>query len=62
MIEPTETEGKATLDRFVEVMGRIADEIEKEPEVVRRAPHEAVVGRLDEVAAARTPVLTFKDT
>ena len=58
MIEPTETESKATLDRFVEVMNLIADEIEREPESLKDAPREAPVRRLDEVAAARTPVLT----
>jgi glycine dehydrogenase subunit 2 len=58
MIEPTETESKATLDRFVEVMNTIADEIENEPQLLRDAPHDSPVRRLDEVAAARTPVLT----
>ncbi len=58
MIEPTETESKATLDRFVAVMHQIADEIERDAELVRSAPHAAPVQRLDEVAAARTPRLT----
>lgn len=57
MIEPTETESLASLDRFVEVMLRIADEIEDDPQRVTTAPHAAFVGRVDEVAAARTPVL-----
>ena len=60
MIEPTETESLATLDRFVEVMNLIADEIESTPDVVRTAPQDTPVRRLDEVAAARTPVLTFE--
>ena len=58
MIEPTETESLATLDRFVDVMMQIADEIEAQPMVVKGAPHEAPVRRVDEVAAARVPVLT----
>ncbi len=58
MIEPTETEGKATLDRFVDVMLQIASEIENDTRTVNEAPHRAPVRRLDEVAAARTPVLT----
>lgn len=58
MVEPTETESKATLDRFVEVMNQIADEIERDPRLLKDAPQETPVRRLDEVAAARTPVLT----
>jgi glycine dehydrogenase subunit 2 len=59
MIEPTETESLATLDRFVAVMLRIADEIESEPALVKAAPQEADVRRMDEVAAARSPMLTY---
>ena len=58
MIEPTETESLATLDRFVDAMHRIADEITDDPILVKTAPHRAPVKRLDEVAAARKPVLT----
>ncbi|SIS63352.1 aminomethyl-transferring glycine dehydrogenase subunit GcvPB [Alicyclobacillus vulcanalis] len=57
MIEPTESESKETLDRFVEIMREIAREAEEEPEVVRSAPHRTIVGRLDEVKAARQPRL-----
>ena len=60
MIEPTETESKATLDRFVEVMSKISDEIESDVQVLRQAPHEAPIQRLDEVAAARNPVLVYE--
>jgi len=60
MIEPTETESKEILDEFVEVMLRIADEAEQDPEKVRSAPHNTVVGRLDETLAARQPVLRYK--
>lgn len=60
MIEPTETESKATLDHFINVMLQIADEIENDIETVKAAPHHAPVKRMDEVAAARTPRLTWR--
>lgn len=60
MIEPTETESKETLDYFVEVMQKIAQEAEANPELVTSAPHETVVGRLDEAYAARHPDLRWK--
>ncbi|MAE64338.1 MAG: glycine dehydrogenase (aminomethyl-transferring) [Phycisphaeraceae bacterium] len=60
MIEPTETESRATLDRFVDAMLAIADECEADAERVRTAPHRAPVSRLDEVAAARNPVLVYE--
>jgi glycine dehydrogenase subunit 2 len=53
MIEPTETESKQTLDNFVEVMEVIAREAGNNPELLHAAPHNTVVGRLDEVRAAR---------
>ncbi len=59
MIEPTETESRETLDRFAEAMERILEEAEKNPEVVKTAPHSTPVGRLDEVTAARRPILTW---
>jgi glycine dehydrogenase subunit 2 len=57
MIEPTETESKQTLDRFVEVMLKIADEAHNDPQLLHEAPHHTPVGRLDEVKAARDLVL-----
>jgi glycine dehydrogenase subunit 2 len=57
MIEPTETESKETLDAFAEAMLQIAQEARDNPEVVRSAPHNTPVARLDEVQAARQPVL-----
>lgn len=57
LIEPTETESKDTLDRFVEIISEIVHEINANPEVVRTAPHRLSVGRLDDVKAARNPVL-----
>lgn len=53
LIEPTETESKATLDRFVEVMKAILHEIQTQPERVKSAPHTLPVKRLDEVKAAK---------
>ncbi len=57
LVEPTETESKATLDRFVEILELIVKEITEDPEFVKSAPHTTPVGRLDEVRAARNPVL-----
>ncbi len=57
MIEPTESETPETLERFVEAMRSIAREAKEEPEKVRSAPHLTKLGRLDEVTAARRPVL-----
>ena len=59
MIEPTETENKETLDQFIDILIQIAKEAEEEPEKVLEAPHTTVVGRLDEVTAARKPVLRY---
>ena len=60
MIEPTETESREALDRFVDIMRRIATEAEQSPEVIRNAPATTVVGRLDEAAAARKPNLRWR--
>jgi glycine dehydrogenase subunit 2 len=57
MIEPTETESRETLDAFAEAMRSIASEAASDPEQLRTAPHDTPVRRLDEVAAARHPVL-----
>ncbi|HEU0335708.1 MAG TPA: aminomethyl-transferring glycine dehydrogenase subunit GcvPB [Gaiellaceae bacterium] len=57
MIEPTETEPKERLDAFVEAMRRIAREAAEEPELLREAPHTRPVTRLDEVGAAKNPVV-----
>lgn len=60
MIEPTETESKASLDNFIEIMYQIADEVEKNPEIVRSAPHNTPVKRLDEAMAAREPDVSYQ--
>ena len=57
MIEPTETESKETLDRFIEVMQRIAGEARTDPDLLHSAPHVTPVSRLDEVKAAKDLVL-----
>ncbi len=57
MIEPTETETVETLDAFAEAMLRIAKEAQENPEALTAAPHNAQVRRLDEVRAAREPIL-----
>jgi glycine dehydrogenase subunit 2 len=57
MIEPTETESKETLDRFIEVMKRIAGEAVEDPEMLKGAPYDTPVRRLDELTANRKPVL-----
>jgi glycine dehydrogenase subunit 2 len=60
MIEPTETESRRDLDLFIEAMKTIAKEAKENPEVLRSAPHVAYVSRLDEVAAAKYPVLRWE--
>jgi glycine dehydrogenase subunit 2 len=59
MIEPTETESKQTLDAFIEAMLELAEKAETGPEWLHNAPRTTPVGRADEVAAARNPVLRY---
>src|ERR671918_2545627 len=59
MIEPTETEAKETLDAFCEAMLAIAREAAESPELLKEAPHHRPVQRLDEVRAAKQPVVKF---
>ncbi|MFZ1955156.1 MAG: aminomethyl-transferring glycine dehydrogenase subunit GcvPB [Desulfobacterales bacterium] len=58
MIEPTETECKEDIDRFIDAMQQIAREAAENPQLLHDAPHNSKVRRLDEVAAARKPCLT----
>ena len=60
MIEPTETESIETLDEFIDVMHRIAKEARENPELVREAPVNTIVRKLDETEAAKHPVLTYR--
>jgi len=57
MIEPTETETKETLDGFADALTRIVAE---DPRVLRSAPHNTSVARVDEVLAAREPILSWR--
>lgn len=59
MVEPTETESKATLDAFVEALTQINKEIDETPEKVLNAPHTMPISRIDEVQAARVPNLRY---
>jgi glycine dehydrogenase subunit 2 len=59
MIEPTETETKERLDAFVAAMRRIADEAAEDPALLEDAPHTRPVRRLDEVRAAKEPVVRY---
>lgn len=57
MIEPTETESKETIDGFIEVMRKIAQEALQDPELLHRAPISTPIGRPDETTAARQPIV-----
>src|SRR5438046_582006 len=59
LIEPTESVGRQELDQFIEAMQSIAREAVEDPELVLNAPHTTRIGRLDEAAAARKPVLRW---
>lgn len=61
MIEPTEVESKETLDAFINVMRIVANEAKTNPDLVKGAPHNTIIKRLDEVKAARNPIVKFKD-
>jgi len=60
MIEPTETETKETLDRFCEAMISIAHEAATNPELLKNAPTTQPVRRMDEVLAAKSPVVRWQ--
>ena len=60
MIEPTETESKETLDAFIDVMHKIAEEAAENPDTLHGAPHNTPIGRPDETLAARHPVLKWE--
>ena len=59
MVEPTETESIETIDEFIDVMKKIAVEAKENPELLHDAPHDSPVRRLDQVKAARTPILKW---
>jgi glycine dehydrogenase subunit 2 len=60
MIEPTESESREECDLFIDAMRSIAEEAATNPELVKTAPHTTRVRRLDEVGAARKPILRWK--
>ena len=60
MIEPTESESREECDLFIDAMKSIAQEAATTPEIVKTAPHTTRVRRLDEVGAARKPILRWK--
>ncbi len=60
MIEPTENESKDTIDGFIDVMRKIAEEAKNEPDIVKTAPHNTPIGRVDDVLAAKHPIVTYK--
>jgi glycine dehydrogenase subunit 2 len=60
MIEPTESESKQECDLFIRAMRAIAEEAATNPELLKHAPHTTRTGRLDEVAAARKPILRWR--
>ena len=61
MIEPTENESRETLDGFIAVMRKIAEEAKTDPDLVKSAPHNTPIGRVDDVLAAKHPVVKYKD-
>lgn len=60
MIEPTETESLETLDEFIEVMHKVAEEARETPDEVKNAPLTTIVRKLDETTAAKNPILNYK--
>src|SRR5205807_144899 len=60
MIEPTESEAKETLDAFADAMLAIVREAAEQPELLHEAPHGRPVRRLDEVRAAKNPVVRYR--
>lgn len=59
MVEPTDTESRQEIDEFIEAMKHIAKEAKEDPDMLHSAPHNTKVGRLDEVRAARIPILRW---
>ncbi len=60
MVEPTETESPETIDDFIEAMKSIADEAKENPSLLKNAPVNAPVARVDETTAARRPMLRWE--
>lgn len=62
MIEPTETESKKTLDDFIDIMHVIAKEAKEQPTELKEAPHNTPIGRVDDVLAAKNPILNYRQS
>ena len=62
MIEPTETESKETLDQFIAAMIRISEEAKEDPKLLKNAPYNTPVRRVNEVLAAKQLILKYKDS
>ena len=60
MIEPTENESRETIDGFIATMRQIAEEAKTAPDMVKSAPHNTPIGRVDDVLAAKHPIVTYK--
>lgn len=60
MIEPTETENLETLNEFIEVMHKVAQEARETPELVKDAPHTTLISHPDETTAAKKPILSYR--
>ena len=60
MVEPTESEGKETIDEFIDAMIKISEEAKTNPQLLKEAPHTTYVSRPDEVKATKEPILTYK--
>lgn len=61
MVEPTESESKDTIDEFIDTMIKISEEAKEFPDILRSAPHNTPVRRLDEARAARVPILKLEE-
>jgi len=61
MIEPPETESKNAVDSFIAVMKTVAEEARTNPDLVKGAPYNTIVKRLDEATAARNPIVKYRD-
>ncbi len=60
MVEPTETESRETLDEFADALIKIAEEAKENPDMLREAPHNTPVRRVNETQAARNPILKYE--
>lgn len=62
LVEPTETESRERIDNFAAALIKIADEAKTDASLLKNAPHNMPIGRVDEVGAARKPILSYRAT